>query len=446
LSPTEKDLSRWASFFSPPPSIQNLVTSLEHWIDADNAKIREISSSINKAAFATMSLASGGAERQWALLARESARNGWETSMVTFLPQYQGSDHYEHLLGTEIAIQKTADLPQNWTGLAPRIDRDALAVIKMLPPSLRDRTLAAYHLWCNHSPDAVICQQDPANIYGGIAALLAGVPQIVLSIRAMWPTKAVADVYPWLGDLYPILARSRRVRFCANSMEAALDFAPHLGLSSEEISYLPNAMDHETWHPPSIERRQKARADLGIANNEHVVLAIARFVEDKQHNLLLEIMAPLLKKHPNVRLLLVGEGPLKEEVNQQIHNLQISKQAEILPVTKDTGPLYQAADLFVLASRNEGTPNVLLEAGYYGLPVVAFRVGGVASCCYGNNFQLVNPGDRDAFASAVEKVLAENTTRTYKQQNSVPTPAEAFQILEDMLTQNPDLPPKGGAL
>lgn len=429
LLPTVRDIRLDQQFYSDPPRIEEFANALSEWISADNSNSTFAPDALKKVAFATMSLASGGAERQWVQLAKESARSGMQTSMVTFLSSYPGSDHYEHLLGSAIPFHKAAEMQQNWDEVTNRINTRALEVLRELPPSLGERVLSAYHLWCKDTPDIVACQQDPANIYGGIAALLAGVPRIILSIRAMWPTQAVTDVYPWIGALYPILARSSRITFCANSREAAQDFAPRLHISPNKIHFLPNAIDPGEWPPPDPRRRKLSREALGFGDKERVVLSIARFVEDKQHKKLLEHMIPLLKGSEKVRLLLVGEGPLRDEIAHSINDLMLSHQARIVPAAKDTEPFYQAADLFVLASRNEGTPNVLMEATYYGLPVVAFDVGGVSSCLSNVEHHLAKLGDWSDFADAVSRLLEKQHARGPSKPPIFPSPADALAKL-----------------
>ncbi len=130
---------------------------------------------------------------------------------------------------------------------------------------------------------------------------------------------------------------------------------------------IPNAIDTEQFLFQK-ELREKARKELGFSEEELVVGHIGRFMEQKNHPFLLRIFSALLRKRKNSRLLLVGEGPLMEEMKAQAKELGISENCVFTGVREDTPALYQAMDVFCLPSLYEGFPVVMIEAQTAGLP------------------------------------------------------------------------------
>jgi glycosyltransferase involved in cell wall biosynthesis len=99
---------------------------------------------------------------------------------------------------------------------------------------------------------------------------------------------------------------------------------------------------------------------------------------EKGYQDLLPLLREFLNRSPKHHFLLVGDGPLGPELRQQAEELGLTGRAHFLGRRNDVPRLLAAADLFVLSSKTEGMPAVLIEAGLAGLPSVAFNVGGVA--------------------------------------------------------------------
>lgn len=114
--------------------------------------------------------------------------------------------------------------------------------------------------------------------------------------------------------------------------------------------------------------RQQIRKDLNIEQN-FVIGHIGRFEPQKNHKFLIDIFNEILKQKGNAVLLLIGEGPLKNEIKQKVKNLNIETKVKFLGVREDVNKLYQAMDCFVLPSFFEGLGIVNIEAQCCGLPV-----------------------------------------------------------------------------
>lgn len=136
-----------------------------------------------------------------------------------------------------------------------------------------------------------------------------------------------------------------------------------------KVYLLNNAIDTEKFKF-NEEVREKVRKELNIDEDIFVVGHIGRFVEQKNHTFLIDIFNEVHKVKPNSKLMLVGQGPLKETVEEKVNRLGLSDSVLFLGQRNDVNELYQAMDVFVLPSLYEGLPVVGVEAQAAGLPCV----------------------------------------------------------------------------
>ena len=114
--------------------------------------------------------------------------------------------------------------------------------------------------------------------------------------------------------------------------------------------------------------RQEVRNELNIADNTLVIGHIGRFVEQKNHDFLIDIFNEVYKKNSNSILLLVGQGPKMKEIKEKVKNCNLQDNVLFLGQRNDANRLYQAFDVFTLPSLYEGLPVVGVEAQVSGLP------------------------------------------------------------------------------
>lgn len=113
--------------------------------------------------------------------------------------------------------------------------------------------------------------------------------------------------------------------------------------------------------------------DLPIAQRDsRTVLAVGRLHPQKGFDMLLSAWAGVIAQHPDWRLMIVGEGPSRTELEQLIQHLHISDSVDMLGTSMDMVSIYQKASLLVLSSRYEGLPLALIEGMWCGIPCVAF--------------------------------------------------------------------------
>ena len=121
---------------------------------------------------------------------------------------------------------------------------------------------------------------------------------------------------------------------------------------------------------------------------------------------MIEAFARLKTVHPSLHLVIVGTGPLKDDLSALATRLGIHNSVQLLGHRKDIDICLKGMDLFVFPSLNEGMGRALIEAMAAGLPVVATRVGGIPALIdSGSNGMLVPPADVEALAAALRTLI-----------------------------------------
>ena len=163
--------------------------------------------------------------------------------------------------------------------------------------------------------------------------------------------------------------------------------------------------------------RRSARASLDIAPAAHVVSTVGRLTAIKQHRLFLETARLVAAADPDAIFLIAGDGELRADLEQTVRAVGLSGRVRFLGWRRDLDVIYGATDVFLLTSRNEGTPVALIESLAAGVPGVSTDVGGVrdvfrASTASGEALGLVAPyDDAPGLARAVETLLADPSRR-----------------------------------
>lgn len=182
-----------------------------------------------------------------------------------------------------------------------------------------------------------------------------------------------------------------------------------LGATPEKIEVIGNGVDTSRFH---LVDRTVARSRYGIPENARVLISVGGLVERKGMHRVIDCLPSLIERHADLHYLIVGggsaEGDIRPELNAQVARLGLSGHVHFLgalPPDELKWPL-SAADVFVLATRNEGWANVFLEAMACGLPVITTDVGGNAEVVCRDALGSVVPfGDADALQQALDAAL-----------------------------------------
>lgn len=147
--------------------------------------------------------------------------------------------------------------------------------------------------------------------------------------------------------------------------------------------------------------------------DELVVLSVGRLDKEKNPLLLADILSLLVDEDPRWRLVVVGDGPMREVLSERLEELGCSYRADLrgyVPADEGLSDLYRTADFFLHVSWTEGLPQVLFESFAAALPIVATAVGGVPAAA-GEAALLVPPGDALAAAAALRRLAADAELR-----------------------------------
>ena len=167
---------------------------------------------------------------------------------------------------------------------------------------------------------------------------------------------------------------------------------------------------------PLVERRAELRnelvAELGLRDDDVIVLSVSNFRAEKGHDVLVDAAGRVARAGLPVRFLLVGWGPLEEQVRSAVRAGGLQGSVTLLGRRDDTLRLMAASDVFVLPSRQEGMPVALMEALSVGLPVVATRIGGVGDIVTDHvEGLLVEVGAPDQLADAIGALATDPALR-----------------------------------
>ncbi len=173
----------------------------------------------------------------------------------------------------------------------------------------------------------------------------------------------------------------------------------------ENCRIIPNGLDLRTFVPRLT--RDEARAALGFGDDAFLVTTVGRLVDFKGHTILLNAMAMARRKIPELKCLIVGDGPEKPKLLERAAQEDLAGVVEFLGHRDDIPDVLAASDAFVLPSPAESFGRVLIEAMAASLPAVAFDAAGPAEILEnGSTGLLVEPGSADELAQAVARLHA----------------------------------------
>ncbi len=335
----------------------------------------------------------GGAERQAMALAKGLRRRGWQVTMVAL--SGKGGAAATELRDSGVAfisleMRKGLADPRGW-----------LRFLRWL--------------W-REQPDVVHAHLAHAALLARWSRLIAPVPVVIDTLHSSYTGKSGRRIgygcSRWLPD-----------HVTAVSPATA---AAHLaaGMAREEgLSVLGNGIDVGTWRP-DVQVRSATRRALGL-KDEFLWIAVGRLEAMKDYQTLLRAFSRLqdyraskpLKNEYHfpgtaacapaaARLLILGAGPLEAELVELAAQLGLEQRVHFFGFEPNVRRWMQAADGFVLSSRYEGLPMVLLEAGACGLPAVATDVAGTREMIVdGENGWLAQAGNPQALAGAMARLM-----------------------------------------
>jgi glycosyltransferase involved in cell wall biosynthesis len=252
-------------------------------------------------------------------------------------------------------------------------------------------------------PDVLHSHLFAASCLGRVIGKLAGVPCIIVTLhRIEYPR-----IQPRIERLFKLLTSL----FITDSNAAAAKLSCALKIPQKSIRVIYNGIDRSEFaSPPSGEA---ARTSLNLKNDEFVIGVIAHLYKEKGHEFLLESLAMIKKRIPGFKLLIVGDGYLRKELEKQAEQMLPSGSVSFLGQRGDLANLLSAMDLFILPSSWEGFGIILAEAMYMRVPVITTSDGGGCAEVVKDNDggQLVPYGDNAALSDAILRFYNDRSYR-----------------------------------
>ena len=303
-----------------------------------------------------------GGQRQVWLLARELAHAGVEQVVVTGAR----SELAQRLAEDGVRVRAVP-----WSaGLDPRVVPAVLGELRGV--------------------DAVVHAHDAhAVTLGGLAALIGRRP-LVATRRVDFRLRRPG----FWARAYRVIAISR----------AVADVLAADGIAPSRIAVIHSGVDlDDLRRTPRLGVRER----LGLAPGTTVAANVAALVGHKDHATLLQAAARLALRFPALHWVVAGEGPERPALERLRGELRLEGRVHLLGHIPDPARLVADADLFVMSSRQEGLGTSVLEAMALGIPVASTAAGGLPEMLQDGAGVLAPPGDPDALADAVARVLAE---------------------------------------
>ncbi len=175
--------------------------------------------------------------------------------------------------------------------------------------------------------------------------------------------KLFQKLYKWVFKLFFVKSVTHAFA-CANEAGKAL----YIGKLKENFEFLPNGVDTKRFIF-SDENRNQMRNELGL-NNQLVIGHVGRFMQQKNHDFLIDIFAEILKINSNAQLVLIGEGELKSEIESKVKGLKIENNVCFLGSRFDVNKILSGFDVLVFPSFYEGLSVAMVEAQANGVPIL----------------------------------------------------------------------------
>ena len=259
-----------------------------------------------------------------------------------------------------------------------------------------------------------------SNLWGRIAALLAGVP-VISTEHGMdvWRKRFHWTLDTWLARI------NRRVIFVSEGVKRFYsDRNPSIN-GKGRVLY--NGIDVARFKKPK--GTGLLLKNWGIQGSPRVIGTVGRLVPEKSQVDFIEAIQVLREEGEEVIGLLIGEGELEANLRKRVREASLENQMIFAGFRKDIADLYSVMDVFVICSTREGFPVTVLEAMAAGVPIVATQVGGILESIRDNEEGLlVPPGDSMALAQAIARILKDPGLRERLVQNAKARVEKEFSL------------------
>lgn len=255
------------------------------------------------------------------------------------------------------------------------------------------------------SPDVLLvlnCHRN-AMFWGGLCSLLVDVGARVIAVHHTGTMKSPKN-FNWVDRLF--LRSTSSIIALSESHARYLERVD--GIPPAKTTIIENGILPALYENPDVDRIRSLRNEFSLPEESKVVVMVAGLRPEKAHEALLQAASRLVRDRPDIRYLVVGDGPRRQELEQMAHGLNLGLSVTFAGERSDIPDLLNLADLLVLPSYAavETLPLSIMEAMAAGVPVIASRVGSVPDMIEdGVNGRLISPGNAEDLASAIIELI-----------------------------------------
>jgi glycosyltransferase involved in cell wall biosynthesis len=371
----------------------------------------------------TSNLGAGGAERQVAYvmqgLSADPIPGHGAALAVNSLEATNANDFFltdvtqSGLPVIDLEIQRQQAAVRQVLATHPTL-RPQVQALASLPAELSRVALPLYAHLIETRPQVVHLWQDAINIAGGIAAVVAGVPQIVLCTRSTRPVENRRYRRYLHAGYRALMGYAGEMTIVNNSANGARDYADWLNIPADQIGVFYNGYNFDALRASAAPGAEQAvRAEYGIPEDALVLGGVMRFSAEKRPDLWVETLLEAVAAEPKLYGMIVGDGPMRAALMDQVAAAGLSDRICFPGRQTPVVPFMRAMDMLFLSSVTEGLPNVLIEAQALGVPVATMDVGGATEAVdvgrSGIALQEATPAD---LAAQILAVLTDTEART----------------------------------
>lgn len=335
----------------------------------------------------------GGAQRVASILCDHWSQNGY---VVTLISTFTGEKMNHYQVNKDVALKYLSNspfFPKNKTW------------------DLFWKLIHLRKLIKSQNPDVVISFLTRVNVASALATI--GIKSSLILCERTWtPFRSLKQKYFWM---YRILFKGvDRIIVQTDKSKTWLS----QNFPDSNVKVIPNPI----VHPLPLHNERSVRPNSLILQNKKVILASGRMHNDKGFDLLIRAFSQVKDKYADWYLIVLGDGEERDGLNRMLFDLEISDRVYLPGSVGNVAEWYERADLFVLSSRVEGFPNVLLEAMAYGLPCISFDcdTGPRDIIQDGVNGILVNPKEKElGLLNAINKMISNEKFRSNIANNSI---------------------------
>lgn len=318
------------------------------------------------------SLEKGGAERFLVSLVKNFDRNLFNSIVCCLNWKGEWAKELEEKGIKVIALNKRGKF-------------DIFVIFKIITVIKQNKIdIVSTHLWA-------------ADVFGRLAAILAKTPIIVSTVHRVELEKKW-----WQWKLEKLLGNRTDI-FIAVANAVKNHYHQQSGVPLSKIAYIPNSIELEKFKiQGDITYLHK---ELNLTSQNFILLCLGRLSKEKGHKYLFEALS-LLNGQYRFKLLVVGEGPLRNSLQSMVHSLQLDDKVIFTGQRNDIPQILEISDCLVLPSLYEGLPTCILEAMAMSKPVIATTVGGTQELIKnGEAGFIVEPRNPTALSEAITKLI-----------------------------------------